>query len=104
IAQRRGQFVQGLVLAGTPEAEAGAEVDASIDRLVVLAGLADKLAGQVQSTRARHVTLAMNQPWGVVGLTCPARQPLLGMATRLGVLTAMGNRVVALPSPAHAWT
>src|SRR5690606_31739942 len=36
--------------------------------------------------------------------TCPARQPLLGMATMLGVLTAMGNRVVALPSPAHAWT
>lgn len=102
IAQRRAQFVQGLVLAGVPDP--GAEVDAAIDRLVVMAGLADKLAGQVQSTRARHVTLAMNQPWGVVGLVCPTAQPLLGMATMLGALLAMGNRVVAVPSPAHAWT
>ncbi|MRX51919.1 aldehyde dehydrogenase family protein [Paracoccus sp. S-4012] len=103
MARRRETFAHALTLTGSAEAAALAEADAAIDRLTQLAGLADKLAGAVQSTRARHVTLAMNEPRGVVGLVCPEAQPLLGMVTLIGALIAMGNRVVAVPSPDQAW-
>ena len=103
MAQRRETFARALSLTGATPKAAEAEVDAAIDRLTVIAGLADKLAGSVQSTRARHVTLAMAEPWGVVGLTCPDRQPLLSLVTLTGALIAMGNRVVAVPPPSQAW-
>jgi len=101
MAQRREQLAHGLRLGGADAPDA--EVDATLDRLGLLAGLADKLAGNVQSTRARHVTLAMNEAWGVMGITCPDAQPLLSMATLIGAALAMGNRVVAIPAPAQAW-
>lgn len=103
MAQRRETFAHALVLNGAARDTALAEVEGAIDRLTQLGGLADKLAGEVQSTRARHVTLAMNEPWGVVGLVCPEAQPLLAMTTLIGGLIAMGNRVVAVPSPDQAW-
>lgn len=103
MATRRDALTRALTLAGATPAAAEAEVTASLDRLTVIAGLSDKLAGRVQSTRARHITVSLNEPWGVVGLVCPDHQPLLSMVTLIGTALAMGNRVVAVPSPAHAW-
>ena len=55
----------------------------------------------MHATRARHVTLAMNEPWGVMGIACPDEAPLLGFVSLVAPAIAMGNRVVAVPSPAH---
>lgn len=99
--QRRETLARALTLTGIPDADA--EVAASIDRLGLIAGLADKLAGRVQSTRARHLTVSVAEPWGVMGLTCPHRQPLLSMTTLIGASIAMGNRVVCVPDPRQAW-
>jgi aldehyde dehydrogenase (NAD+) len=47
------------------------------------------------------VTLAMKEPWGVVGILCPDAAPLLGFVSLVMPAIAVGNRVVAVPSPAH---
>jgi aldehyde dehydrogenase (NAD+) len=52
----------------------------------------------VHSTQSAHVTLAMNEAFGVMGLICPDEAPLLGFLSTLLPAIAMGNRVVAVPS------
>ncbi|WP_112874165.1 aldehyde dehydrogenase family protein [Paracoccus endophyticus] len=99
LAQRREQFAASLAAGGC--ADPGAEVEATLDRLMLIGGMADKLDGAIPSTRARHLTLAMPEPWGVVGLICPLGQPLIGMVTLIAALIAQGNRVVAVPDPAQ---
>ena len=49
----------------------------------------------------RGVTLAMNEPIGVIGIVCPDEAPLLGFVSLVAPAIAMGNRVVAVPSRAH---
>ncbi|WP_207484980.1 aldehyde dehydrogenase family protein [Arenibaculum pallidiluteum] len=80
---------------------AEAEVAQAIRRIAFYAAHADKYDGQVHSTRARHVTLAMNEPWGVMGVCCPDEAPLLAFVSLVVPAIAMGNRVVATPSPVH---
>jgi aldehyde dehydrogenase (NAD+) len=46
----------------------------------------------------RNVTIAMNEPIGIVGIACPDECPLLGFVSLVAPAIAMGNRVVALPS------
>jgi aldehyde dehydrogenase (NAD+) len=89
------------MLAGAPDELAAAEVRLSISRLIFYAAQADKYDGQVHSTVARHVTLAMNEPWGVMGLCCPDEFPLLAFVSLIAPAIAMGNRVVVTPSPVH---
>jgi aldehyde dehydrogenase (NAD+) len=89
------------MLAGAPDELAAAEVRLSITRLIFYAAQADKYDGQVHSTVARHVTLAMNEPWGVMGLCCPNDFPLLAFISLIAPAIAMGNRVVVAPAPAH---
>ncbi|PZO68265.1 MAG: aldehyde dehydrogenase [Paracoccus denitrificans] len=99
---QRATLVRTLIQGGAGASEAEAEVTSAIDRLTSLAGLSDKLAGTVKSTRACHITLSLNEPWGVTGIVCPDAQPLLSMVTLLGAALAMGNRVVAIPAPGQA--
>jgi aldehyde dehydrogenase (NAD+) len=77
------------------------EVDAAVQRLSFYAGYADKYDGKVHSTLTRHVTLAMNEPLGVMGIICPDEAPLLSMVSLLAPALAMGNRVVMLASQKH---
>ena len=44
------------------------------------------------------VTLAMNEPIGVMGVVCPASPSLLGFLSTVLPPVAMGNAVVAIPS------
>ncbi|MEM8915376.1 MAG: aldehyde dehydrogenase family protein, partial [Pseudomonadota bacterium] len=60
---------------------------------------ADKFDGAVHSPPMRNVTLAMNEPVGVMGLVCPDEAPLLGFVSLLAPAIVMGNRVVIVPSP-----
>ena len=78
-----------------------AEVHASIARLFTYAAWADKWDGQVHQTPIRGVTLAMNEPVGVIGIAAADAHPLLGFITLVAPAIAMGNTVVAVPSEAH---
>ena len=88
-------------MTGANSREARDEVDASIRRMFFYAGFADKYDGAVHATQKRFVTLAMNEPWGVMGLVCPDEAPLLAFVSLVAPAIAMGNAVVVAPSAAH---
>ncbi len=83
---------------GTPT---GSVVEISIRRLFFYAGFADKYDGAVHATKSRFVTLAMNEPWGVMGIVCPDEAPLLALVSLVAPAIAAGNAVVAVPSQSH---
>ena len=96
---RRDEFAERLALmTGRKGTE---EVDLAVQRISFYAGYADKYDGKVHSTLTRHVTLAMNEPLGVMGIICPDEAPLLSMVSLLAPALAMGNRVVMLASQKH---
>ncbi len=74
------------------------EVALSIERIYVYAAWADKYDGHVHHTPYRNVTLAMPEPFGVLGIACPDEWPLLGFLSTVLPAIAMGNTVVAVPS------
>jgi aldehyde dehydrogenase (NAD+) len=78
-----------------------AEVDATISRLFTYAAWADKWDGSVHQTPVRGVTLAMQEPVGVVGIAAPEASPLLGFVSIVAPAIAAGNTVVAVPSEKH---
>jgi len=55
----------------------------------------------VHQTPIRGVTLAMNEPIGVVGIVAPDEAPLLGFVSVVAPAVATGNAVVAVPSERH---
>ena len=79
-----------------------AEVEAAIARAFYWAAWADKYDGRIHSTQGAHVTLAMKEPFGVMGIICPEESPLLGFVSTVLPAIAMGNRVVAVPSQSGA--
>jgi aldehyde dehydrogenase (NAD+) len=99
---RRDEFVARLVESvGVNEKKATEEVEASLRRIFYYAAQADKFDGAVHSTKSRHVTLAMNEPWGVMGIVCPDEAPLLSLVSLVLPAIAMGNRAVVVPSSRH---
>ena len=88
-------------LTGASKRDAAEEVAVAIRRTFFYAGFADKHDGAVHSTKSRHVTLAMNEPFGVMGVLCPEEAPLLGFVSLVMPALATGNRVVAAPSSRH---
>jgi aldehyde dehydrogenase (NAD+) len=99
---RAKEFADRLVaMTGASAEQAAREVEAAVKRTFFYAAWADKYDGQVHATRSRHVTLAMNEPFGVMGLVCPNELPLLGFVSLLMPAIAMGNRAVIVPSSTH---
>jgi aldehyde dehydrogenase (NAD+) len=74
------------------------EVDASIARLFTYAAWADKWDGAVHHTPIRGVTLAMNEPVGVLGIAAPDEFALLGFVSLVAPAIAVGNTIVVIPS------
>src|SRR4029077_3292322 len=77
------------------------EVDASISRLFTYAAWADKYDGAVHSVPIRGVSIAMNEPIGVIGIACPDEMPLLGLVSLVGPAVATGNTTIVIPSQRH---
>ena len=75
-----------------------AELEASVARLFTYAAWADKWDGAVHHTPIRGVTLAMNEPVGVLGLAAPDAFPLLGFVSLVAPAIAVGNTVIVVPS------
>ncbi len=97
LAARQAEFAARLASAGVKDASG--EVAAAIRRCFWYAAQADKFDGAVHATKSAHVTLAMPEPFGVMGLACPNDAPLLGFLSLVLPAIAMGNRVVAIPAP-----
>ncbi|HQU68829.1 MAG TPA: aldehyde dehydrogenase family protein [Albidovulum sp.] len=96
LSAREAEFAATLKAAGSPNP--AAEVATAIRRAFYYAAQADKFDGAVHSTKSAHVTLAMPEPFGVMGIACPNDAPLLGFLSLVLPAIAMGNRVVAVPS------
>jgi len=99
LAVRAAEFA-GLVgaMAGQGGASAREEVEAAVARLFSYAAWADKYDGAVHQTPIRGVTLAMNEPIGVMGIACPDEHPLLGLVSLVAPAVAVGNTVIVVPS------
>jgi aldehyde dehydrogenase (NAD+) len=99
LAARETEFAARLAsLTGTVPDSAAGEVRAAIRRVFYYAAWADKYDGAVHATPFRNVTIAMNEPVGVLGLVAPVEAPLLGFLSLVLPAVAMGNTVVAVPS------
>jgi aldehyde dehydrogenase (NAD+) len=75
-----------------------AEIETAIARAFYYAAWADKFDARVHDTVSGHVTLAMKQPHGVMGLVAGQSLPLAGALSLILPAIAMGNRVVLVPS------
>ena len=101
LSARVADFEDRLKSFGKAGAAARAEVETAIRRIFWYAAQADKFDGAVHQTKSVHVTLAMNEPLGLIGIACPTAFPLLGFVSLVLPALAMGNRVVAIPSQTH---
>ncbi|MDQ2988428.1 MAG: aldehyde dehydrogenase family protein, partial [Pseudomonadota bacterium] len=77
------------------------EVQASIERLFYYAAWADKYDGLAHQPPMHGITVALNEPVGVIGIICPNEAPLLGFISLVAPAIALGNRVIVVPSEAH---
>ncbi|MGH7607375.1 MAG: aldehyde dehydrogenase family protein, partial [Gemmatimonadales bacterium] len=102
LATRAAEYAERIAaLTGRGAAAAEAEVAATIARLFTYGAWADKWDGAVHHTPIRGVTLAMNEPVGVIGIVAPDDFPLLGFVSLVAPAIAVGNAVVAVPSEVH---
>ncbi len=96
---RNAEFVHRIVeMTGRTQESAQAEVDAAVERLFTYAAWSDKYGGSVQETTLRGITVAVNEPVGVIGIACPDEMPLLGFVSLMAPAIARGNTVVMIPS------
>jgi len=100
LAARSAELTERLRAAGGAADAAAHEVHRAIERTFRYAAWADKFDGRIHSTKSRHVTLALREPWGVMGIVCPDEAPLLAFVSLVMPALAMGNRVIAVPSQA----
>jgi aldehyde dehydrogenase (NAD+) len=102
LAVRAEEFAARLVaMTGCPQEEADREVEVSIERLFSYGAWADKYDGAIHRTPLPGMTLANNEPIGVMALVCPDERPLLGFVSLVAPTIAMGNAVIAIPSERH---
>ncbi|WP_370662986.1 aldehyde dehydrogenase family protein [Massilia violaceinigra] len=100
LAIRAGEFAARLAaMTGAKNPEK--EVQASIERLFYYAAWADKYDGLAHQPPMHGITVALNEPVGVIGIICPNESPLLGFISLVAPALALGNRVIAVPSEAY---
>jgi aldehyde dehydrogenase (NAD+) len=96
---RADEFARRIAaMTGAALKTARAEVDASVERLFTYAAWADKYGGSVQETTLRGITVAVNEPVGVLGIACPDEPALLAFVSLMAPAIARGNTVVMIPS------
>ena len=102
LSSRAEEFEARIIaMTGVSAKAAAEEVAVSIRRTFWYAAQADKFDGAVHATKSRHVTLAMNEAFGNMGILCPDEAPLLGFVSLVMPAIAMGNRVIVVPSSSH---
>ncbi len=97
---RANEFAARLVQTTGAKPDAAArEVQASVARIMHYAAWADKYDGAVRGPQPRMLSLALVEPYDVIAISCPDEAPLIGFVSLVAPAIAMGNRVVATPSP-----
>ena len=105
LAARADEFSRRIAQqTGATAMAAHAEVDASIECFFTAAAWADKYDGRIHGVPQRNVTLAMNEPMGVLAILMPDDNPLLAFAALAAPALAMGNALVIVPSPKYPLT
>ncbi len=97
LAARKFEFAQRLQ-AMSGSARALHEVETSIERLFYYAAWADKWDGQVHRPPLHGISVALQEPVGIIGMICPHEAPLLGFVSLVAPALALGNRVIVVPS------
>ena len=100
LAIRADEFA-GRIAQQTGSKDTAREVQASIERLFYWAAWCDKYDGAAHQPPMHGITVALNEPVGVIGIVCPNENPLLGFISLVAPALALGNRVVAVPSEAY---
>ncbi len=88
---------------GRPARDSGAEVRATIDRIVHFAGWADKyeqVLGSVNPVASPHFNFTITEPMGIIGILAPEDAPLLALMSLILPAITTGNSVIALASHA----
>ena len=102
LEQRSSEFAARLSsMTGASASDAAAEVADSVAEWFRWAAWSDKYDGAVHETTMHGLVLAVHEPMGVVGVTCPDALPLHGFTRLVAPLLAMGNSVIAVPSEKH---
>jgi aldehyde dehydrogenase (NAD+) len=99
LSLRSDELARGIArLTGVSKDRSIAEVELAVRRCFQFAAWADKYDGRVHPTPFRNVTVAMNEPIGVIGLVAPEEPSLVGFLSVVLPAVAMGNTVVVVPS------
>ncbi len=77
------------------------EVESSLETIFHYAAWADKFEGTIHDVPIRGVSLAVNEPVGVIGIVCPDDNPLLSFVHLVFSALCTGNSVIAIPSEKH---
>jgi aldehyde dehydrogenase (NAD+) len=100
LAIRQNEFARRIVeQTGRDYADAEHEVQVSLSRLFSYAAWSDKFVGAVQRPPIRSLVVETREALGVLGIAAPDEYPLLGLISLIAPAIAMGNTVVAIPSP-----
>lgn len=98
---RSEQFQAELVTQGLTPAAARAEVQKTVDRLIVYAGWCDKyqqVFSSVNPVSSSHFNFSLLEPTGVVFVFANEDSPLLGLVSLVLPIIAGGNSCVVLAS------
>ena len=101
---RRSEFEKQLSQIGFSAAEAKADVNESIDRLIYYAGWTDKyqqVFGSINPVASAHFNFSMLDATGVIGVLAPENSPLLGLVSVIAPVIAGGNTCVVLASESY---
>lgn len=98
---RKAQFVEELMKQDSSKAQAEAEVNLSIDRLIYYSGWCDKfqqLFSSVNPVASSHFNFSVPEPTGVVAAIAPQDSSLLGLVSVIAPIIAGGNTCTVLAS------
>ena len=102
LENRAGELAHEISRAtGVKPARAGAEVSASIDRLVYYGGWTDKypqVFGSVNPVASSHFNFTTPEPTGVVVALAPDEPSLVSLVSLVASIILSGNSVVVIPS------
>ena len=104
---RKEQFIAELVSQGETAVAAQKEVNSAIDRLVYYAGWSDKyqqLFSTVNPVASSHFNFSNVEPMGVVAISAPEQQSLLGLVSVIAPAIVGGNTVIVLASESKPLT
>jgi acyl-CoA reductase-like NAD-dependent aldehyde dehydrogenase len=98
---RKAQFIDELMKQDSTAAQAEAEVNLAIDRLIYYSGWCDKFQqvfSSVNPVASPHFNFSTPEPTGVVAAIAPQNASLIGLVSIIAPIIAGGNSCIVLAS------